>query len=93
MLSLSFVLQNQSIICTSSALVHATYPANAILKFFLVLLWRYSLTWALASSVLLLQASISFAYLLRFLHFNILLAFLSTASIHLPLGNLLKILV
>ena len=52
----------------------------------LVLLWRYSPTWALASSVIRLQPSLSSAALLQFLHCNILIATLSTASIHLPVG-------
>jgi hypothetical protein len=57
-----------------------------LLLFLLLLQWRYSPTWALVSSVLRLQTSLSSANLLQFLHFNILLAPLSTAFIHLPLG-------
>jgi hypothetical protein len=54
---------------------------------FRLLLWRYSPTWALAYSILRLQASLSSAdLLLLFFHFNILLWSLSTASIHFPLG-------
>ena len=49
-----------------------------ILILLLLLIWRYSPTWALAYSILLLQTSLSSADLLQFLHFNILLAFLST---------------
>jgi len=47
-------------------------------------LWRYSPTWALASSILRLQASLSSADLLHFLYINVLLTSLSTASKHLP---------
>jgi hypothetical protein len=52
----------------------------------LLLLRHYSPTWALASSILCLQASLSSANLLQFLHFNIPLASLSTASNHQPLS-------
>ena len=51
-----------------------------------LLLWRYSPTWALASSVLHLQTSLSSADFLQFLRFNILLTSVSTVSIRLPLG-------
>ena len=50
------------------------------------LLWRYSPTWALASAVLRVQSSLFSASYLQFLHFSILLASLSAASLHLPLG-------
>ena len=40
----------------------------------LLLLWRYSPTWALASSIIHLQASLTYANPLPFWHFNILLA-------------------
>jgi len=46
----------------------------------LLLLWRYSPNWALVPSILRLQASLFSANLLQFLHFNILLASLSTVS-------------
>lgn len=49
------------------------------------LLWHYRPTWALASSILHLQASLSSADCLPFLHFNTLLPSLSTAPNHLPL--------
>ena len=51
---------------------------------FPLLIRSCSPTWALDSSILLLQTSLSSANLFQFLHFNIRLAFLSTASIHLP---------
>jgi len=57
-----------------------------LLLFILLLLWRYNSTWALASSILHLQTSLSSGEILHFLHFNVLLAFLSTSSSHLPLG-------
>jgi hypothetical protein len=47
------------------------------------LLWRYSQTWALASSIPRVHLSQSFAKLVQFFHFNILLASLSNASIDL----------
>ena len=53
---------------------------------FLLLLQSYNPTWALASLILRLQASPSYVNLLQFLHFNILLASLSTSCYHLPLG-------
>lgn len=53
---------------------------------FILLLWRYTQATTLASSILRLQASLFSADLLQFLHFNILLSSLSTASYHLPLG-------
>ena len=51
-----------------------------------LLLWRYSPTRTLASLILRFQISLSYVELLQFLRFDILITFLSTASIHLPLG-------
>ena len=51
------------------------------------ILWLYIPTWALTFSILRLHASI-FSANLQFLHFNIPLASLPTASNHLPLGPL-----
>jgi hypothetical protein len=51
-----------------------------------LLLCRCSPTLAFAFSILRFQASLSYVYLSHILHFNILLASLSTASNHLPLG-------
>ena len=48
---------------------------------FLLLLWDYNSTWTSASSILRLQTSLSSA-VHHFLHFNILLASLATASNH-----------
>lgn len=53
---------------------------------FILLLWRYSPNWALASSILRLQASLFSADHIQFLNFSILLSSLSTASYHHPLG-------
>ena len=53
---------------------------------FILLVWRYSPTWAFAPSILRPQASLFSADHIQFLHFSILLSSLSTASYHLPLG-------
>jgi hypothetical protein len=60
--------------------------AQANISFLFLLLWRYSPNWALDFSILHFQASLFLGDLFQFLHFNIPLASLSTASHHLPLG-------
>ena len=47
-----------------------------------LLQWCYSPTWALAFSIFRLQTFLSSADVLQFLHFNVLLASLSSVSIH-----------